>query len=42
VRFTKAVSFPSPAIAAKVLTGAHVGSDKWRPVQGAAQIQLVG
>jgi hypothetical protein len=42
VRFTKTVSFPSPAIAAKVLTGAHVGSDKWRPVQGAAQIQLVG
>jgi hypothetical protein len=36
VRFVKTVSFPSPAIAAKVLTGAHVGSDKWRPTQGVA------
>jgi hypothetical protein len=32
-RLQMAVAFPSRAIAAKVLAGAHVGSDKWRPLQ---------
>jgi hypothetical protein len=31
-RLRLAVAFPSRAIAAKVLCGAHVGSDKWRPL----------
>jgi hypothetical protein len=30
VRLVKAVAFPSAAIAAKVVTGAHVNSGKWR------------
>lgn len=29
-RLRVAVTFPSKAIAAKVLSGAHVGSNKWR------------
>lgn len=32
-RLQMAVAFPSRAIAAKVLSGAHLGSDKWRPLQ---------
>ncbi len=31
-RLTVSVWFPSPAIAAKVITGAHVASSKWAPV----------
>ena len=31
-RLTASVWFPSPAIAAKVITGAHVASSKWVPV----------
>jgi hypothetical protein len=31
-RLQVAVAFPSRAIAAKVLCGAHVGSEKWRPL----------
>jgi len=31
-RLTVSVWFPSPAIAAKVVTGAHVASNKWMPV----------
>ena len=31
-RLAVAVAFPSRAIAAKVLAGAHVGSEKWRPL----------
>jgi len=31
-RLDVAVAFPSRAIAAKVLAGAHVGSEKWRPL----------
>jgi hypothetical protein len=31
-RLTAAVWFPSPAIAAKTITGAHVASNKWMPV----------
>ena len=34
-RLQAAVAFPSKAIAAKVLAGAHVGSDKWRPLRAA-------
>jgi hypothetical protein len=33
LRLQVAVAFPSRAIAAKVLTGAHVGSEKWRALQ---------
>lgn len=32
-RLQMAVAFPSRAIAAKVLSGAHLGSDKWRPLR---------
>lgn len=32
LRLQVAVAFPSRAIAAKVLCGAHVGSEKWRPL----------
>jgi hypothetical protein len=32
-RLRVAVAFPSKAIAAKVLSGAHLGSDKWRPLR---------
>jgi hypothetical protein len=32
-RLQMAVAFPSRAIAAKVLSGAHVGSDKWKPLR---------
>jgi hypothetical protein len=32
LRLQVAVAFPSKAIAAKVLCGAHVASDKWRPL----------
>ncbi|MDO9413800.1 MAG: hypothetical protein Q7T81_14630 [Pseudolabrys sp.] len=35
-RLQMAVAFPSRAIAAKVLSGAHLGSDKWRPLRAAA------
>ena len=31
-RLDVAVAFPSRAIAAKCLAGAHVGSEKWRPL----------
>jgi hypothetical protein len=34
-RLQVAVAFPSLAIAAKVLCGAHVASDKWRPLRAA-------
>lgn len=37
-RLQRAVAFPSRAIAAKVLAGAHVGSDKWRPLRAAAPV----
>jgi hypothetical protein len=30
LRLNVAVAFPSKAIAAKVLTGVHVGTDRWR------------
>jgi hypothetical protein len=36
LRLQVAVAFPSRAIAAKVLSGAHLGSDKWRPLRAAA------
>jgi hypothetical protein len=32
LRLTVSVWFPSPAIAAKTITGAHVASNKWMPV----------
>jgi hypothetical protein len=32
LRLQVAVAFPSKAIAAKVICGAHVASDKWRPL----------
>jgi hypothetical protein len=38
LRLKLAVAFPSRAIAAKVLCGAHVGSDKWRPLRAAAPV----
>ncbi len=37
-RLQAAVAFPSKAIAAKVLAGAHVGSEKWRPLHAAAPV----
>ena len=37
-RLEAAVAFPSRAIAAKVLTGAHVGTEKWRPLHAAAPV----
>lgn len=37
-RLEAAVAFPSKAIAAKVLTGAHVGTEKWRPLHAAAPL----
>lgn len=39
-RLRTAVAFPSRAIAAKVLCGAHVGSDKWRPLNAARPLML--
>lgn len=38
LRLQVAVAFPSRAIAAKVLSGAHLGSDKWRPLRAAAPV----
>jgi len=35
MRLAVAVAFPSMAIAGKVMAGAHLGSDRWRPIQGA-------
>ena len=37
-RLTSAVAFPSAAIAAKVVAGAHIGSDKWRPLNRAPMV----
>lgn len=37
-RLRCAVKFPTLPIAAKVLTGAHVGSEKWRPLNAAAPV----
>ena len=39
-RLRIAVAFPSRAIAAKVLCGAHVGSDKWRPLNAVRPLML--
>jgi hypothetical protein len=39
-RLTVSVWFPSPAIAAKVVTGAHVASNKWMPVADARPFVL--
>lgn len=39
-RLRIAVAFPSRAIAAKVLCGAHVGSDKWRPLNAARPLMF--
>jgi len=38
LRLQVAVAFPSRAIAAKVLCGAHVGSEKWRPLRAECPI----
>jgi hypothetical protein len=40
VRLRVAVAFPSMAIAAKVVCGAHVGTAKWRPLQRTASVIL--
>lgn len=37
-RLTSAVSFPSCAIAGKVMSGAHIGTDKWRPLARAPMV----
>ncbi|MBS0535236.1 MAG: hypothetical protein JSR72_14355 [Proteobacteria bacterium] len=39
-RLRIAVAFPSRAIAAKVLCGAHVASDKWRPLNAARPLMF--
>jgi hypothetical protein len=37
-RLTSAVAFPSCAIAGKVMSGAHIGTDKWRPLARAPMV----
>ena len=37
-RLTSAVAFPSAAIAGKVIAGAHIGSDKWKPLTRAPMV----
>jgi hypothetical protein len=41
-RLKEAVTFPTLPIAAKVLTGAHVGSEKWRPLPAAVPVIIAG
>jgi len=41
-RLERPVGFPSLSIAGKVLTGAHGGSEKWRPLRTAAPVIIAG
>lgn len=40
LRLTQAIAVGSPAIGAKIVTGAHVNSGQWRPLRSGRQLTV--